>query len=178
MDYYKKTQVIARVDRNGKILGEVEKWEAHKKGILHLAFTVTLVYKGQYILQHRKHPAFDGVFDITSSSHQLMKRGKVQDTQEAIYQTLKREWGLKPTDITKPKNIGAVYYKQKDVYSKFIEHEFCEVFTVKVKKLPNPNLTYAYGYSLATEEELKKTRSNLFKSLSPWSQKMIRDGLL
>ena len=43
--YYKQKQMIARVDRQGNILGQIEKWEAHRKGILHKAFTVAIIYK-------------------------------------------------------------------------------------------------------------------------------------
>ena len=69
--YYKQKQIIAKVNKKGEIIGKIDKWEAHKKGILHKALSVTLIYKNQYILQHRKHVAFDGVFDLTSSSHQI-----------------------------------------------------------------------------------------------------------
>src|SRR5438309_2028934 len=109
MDYYQQKQIIARVNKRGEVIGEIEKWEAHRKGILHLALTVALLYKGQYIVQHRKHPAFDGVFDLTSSSHPLIVDGKLQPTLEAVYLTLKREWGLEKTDLSGvPEEKGAV----------------------------------------------------------------------
>ena len=71
MDYYKQKQFLAQVDKNDRILGKIEKWEAHKKGVLHRGYTCILIYKGSYIFQHRKHPVFDGVFDLSFSSHPL-----------------------------------------------------------------------------------------------------------
>lgn len=173
MNYYKKEQCIAQVDKKGNILGTVEKWEAHKKGILHKAFSVTLVYKNMYILQHRKHPVFDGVFDVSCSSHQLMKKGKLESDNDAIIKTLKREWKIDESYISKIENIGVTYYREKDITSKFIEHELCDQFLIKIKKLPEINRTYAYGYSLVTLEELKNKRSHLWKNLAPWSKKAV-----
>ena len=93
--YYLQKQYIAKVDRKGNIIGQIEKWEAHRKGILHKAFTIAVFYKGDILLQHRKHPAFDGVFDATISSHQLIKDGKLEDTIKASEKTLKRLKGWK-----------------------------------------------------------------------------------
>ena len=70
--------MIATCDKNGNITGEIEKWEAHKKGILHRAYTVAIMHKGKLLLQHRKHPAFGGVLDATISSHQLVINGKLE----------------------------------------------------------------------------------------------------
>ena len=99
MNYYKQKQMIAKVNKKGEVIGKIEKWEAHKKGILHRALSVTLIYNGDYILQHRKHPAFDGVFDLTSSSHQLFINDKLQTTIEATLDCLKREWHLSEKDF-------------------------------------------------------------------------------
>ena len=65
----------------------------HTKGILHKALTIALIYKDQFIIQHRKHPAFDGVFDITSSSHQLFVNEKLQSTSMQ-YMKLSKESGI------------------------------------------------------------------------------------
>ena len=91
MNYYKEKQYIAKVDRKGNVLGKIEKWKAHKKGVLHKAFTIIIQYKNMYILQHRKHPVFDGVLDLSCSSHQVFVKGKLQSTEDAALLALKRE---------------------------------------------------------------------------------------
>ena len=68
INYLKQEQTIAKIDRDGNIIGGIEKWEAHKKGALHKGFSVILKYKNYYFLQHRKHPLFDGMYDLTIST--------------------------------------------------------------------------------------------------------------
>lgn len=151
MNYYSQEQFIAQTNKSGEILGQIEKWEAHKKGVLHRAFSVTLQYKDFFILQHRKHHVFDGVFDLSCASHQLYKGSKLEEDETAVLRTLKREWGISKKDIKgRVQNIGVIYYKAKDPKSRFTEHELCEQFLVTIKKLPIPNADFAYGYSLVT----------------------------
>ena len=178
-DYYKRQQLIAKVDRKGNIIGKIEKWEAHRLGILHKGFTVAVFYKDYLIMQHRKHRAFNGVFDITSSSHRLFINGKLEDTIGATYDALKRELNIAKSDlISKPKNLGFVYYKAKDPKSEFTEHEIDDVLTVKVKKIPTPNLEFAYGISLVRRNEILNKKSRIYNNLTPWAKVIIKNNIL
>ncbi len=171
--------MIAKCDKQGKILGEIERWEAHEKTILHRAFTVALFYKNKLILQHRKHPVFDGVMDVTSSSHQIFANGQLQDTIEATFDCLGREWGIGKKDLEKqPKDLGTIYYKAKDKYSIYSEHEVCNIVVASVKKLPANNSEVSYGYSLVTKKELYNSTSRLFETLAPWAKVMIQERML
>ena len=171
--------MIARVDKKGKIIGEIEKWEAHKKGILHRGFTVAVFFKDYLILQHRKHPAFDATFDVTISSHQLFINNKLQDTIDATYDALKRELNLTEDDlISKPEKIGFVYYKAKDPNSEFIEHEIDDIVVVKIKKMPIPNYDFAYGLSLVKRDELSNKKSRIYNNLAPWVKVMLAKNIL
>lgn len=179
MANYKQKQIIGRTDRKGNIIGEIERWEAHKKGVLHRAFTLALVYKNFYILQHRKHPVFDGVFDITSSSHQLMGSGKLEDTLESARKCLFREWKISESDILGEfKHKGAIYYKAKDLNSIYTEHEICDIVEVHVKKIPEQNFDFAYGSSLATKEEITNRKSRIYSILAPWVKAAIKKNLI
>lgn len=174
MKYLDQKQFIAQVNKSGEILGQIEKWEAHKKGILHKAFSVTLVYKDQYILQHRKHPVFDGVFDLSCSSHPIYKGNKLEEDEEAILKTLKREWGLMRKDIKgRIEDIGVIYYRAKDEKSRYIEHELCTQYRITLKKLPTAKDEVAYGYSLVSKEDLEKKSSRIYMNLAPWSKKAV-----
>ena len=177
--YYKTKQIIAKSNKAGDVIGGIEKWEAHRRGILHKALTVALVYKNNFIIQHRKHPAFDGVLDMTSSSHQLFINGKFQSTIEATYETLKREWNIMPDDLVdKPKNNGAIYYKAKDPKSEFTEHEICDILIARVKSLPMPNFEFAYGFSIVTKEEIVNKKGRIYQQLAPWVKKAIAENFL
>jgi isopentenyl-diphosphate delta-isomerase len=178
-NYYKQKQIISTCDKNGNITGEIEKWEAHKKGILHRAISVALIYKGKYVIQHRKHIAFDGVFDITVSSHQLVTNSTMEDSVTCTLRALKREFNVDLKDLKKTPTIeGKVYYKAKDKYSEFTEHEVDDVLIAELKDIPNPNYEFAYGYSFVTKEELKNKNSRLYKNLAPWVQVMIEKKLI
>jgi len=177
--YYNTKQIIACVDKNGDIIGKVDKWEAHEKGILHKALSVTLLYKGQYILQERRHPAFDKVFDLTSSSHQLFINNKLQTSIEATLDCLKREWGLSEDDlIGTPKILGTVYYKSKDPNSIYTEHEMCDILEAELISEPQANLNFAYGFKLVDKEDLLNKNSNIYKNLAPWCKVAIENGLI
>lgn len=171
--------MIARVNRKGEILGQIEKWEAHKKGILHKAFTVAIIYNNKLLVQHRKHVAFDGVLDVTISSHQLFVKGKLEDTFEATLNTLKREWNIDKKDLIKPLiNEGSVYYKAKDKFSEFTEHEVCDLIVAEIKTLKEPNFDFAYGYSIVDKKDLSNKSSRLYSQLAPWVKVMIEQKLL
>lgn len=177
--YYKEKQYIEKVNRQGKHLGYIEKWEAHKKGILHRGFGVIILYKKYILLQHRKHVAFDAVLDLSSASHQLLIKGKFENLEEAVINSLVREWNLTKKDLLgKIKNLGYVYYKEKDPKSIFTEQEYCDVLICEIKRLPEPNYEFAYGYSLVTKEELYNKKSRIYENLSPWGKKIVDKKLV
>ncbi|OGK24741.1 hypothetical protein A3F58_04390 [Candidatus Roizmanbacteria bacterium RIFCSPHIGHO2_12_FULL_37_9b] len=197
MDYYKQKQYIAKVDKNDKILGKIEKWEAHKKGLLHRGFTAILTFKNQFLLQHRKHPVFDGVFDLSFSSHQLylpplssratlsLSKGSrgifLQDNLTAIYAGLKREWNLDKKDlISQPKFLKKIYYKAKDPNSGYTEHEIDYIYSVELKKIPSPNYDFAYGFSLVEKKNFLSSNFQRLTSniLAPWVKVMIEEKMI
>ncbi len=178
MNYYKRKQIIIKVDKNDNITGKVDKLHAHKKGIFHRGYTIALTWQNQIILQHRKHPAFDGYFDFTSSSHQIYEKNVLQDNNISIYKALKREWNISKKDLlNKPKLIGCVIYKAKDGKSKYVENELCYFFTAKIKAMPSPNMDYAYGFSLIKINSLNKN-NKIYTLLAPWVKKIIEKGML
>lgn len=168
--YYQKKLFVAQVDKKNNITGKVERWKAHTDGILHRGFTVVLMYNGQYILQHRKHKAFDKQWDFTFSSHQPYENGKLQTDLDAIYKSLRREWDLNKSDLGKtPAMLGTVYYKAKDLDSIYTEHEFDYIYLAKLKKLPLPNSDYCYGFKLVdTVHEI------LTYTVAPWVIEIIK----
>jgi len=172
MNYYTEQQFLAQVDKNDKIIGRVERWQAHEKGILHRGFTVILYYQNQIVLQHRKHPAFDGFWDLTFSSHQIFKNNVLQTDLEAIYESLKREWNVNKNDlIKKPKYLGKFYYKARDPKSIYTEHEIDYIFSAELKNKPNPNPEFAYGYKLIDEFQISNFKFQI--KMAPWVEIII-----
>jgi isopentenyl-diphosphate Delta-isomerase len=167
-NYYSEKQYLFAVDKNDNVVGKVEKWEAHKKGLLHRGFTAILFYDDKIVLQQRKHPIFDGVFDMSFSSHQIFKDEKNQDDLAAVYEGLQREWNIEKKDLVKkPKFLGKIYYKARDPKSKYYEHEIDYIYSVKLNMLPKPNLDFAHGYKLIKKTDLP------FDSTAPWVKKIV-----
>lgn len=168
MNYYKQIQYLAEVDKDNNILGKIEKWQAHKNNILHRGFTAILYFQNQVILQHRKHPVFDKVYDFSFSSHQIYINDKLQDDTLAIYNGLKREWNLNIGDLIQPPEfITKFYYQAKDQNSQYFEHEIDYIYKVKLKKLPKPDLKYADGMEIIDQSKIKAL-PQLFPNLAPW----------
>lgn len=168
MKYYQRKLFLAEVDKNDNSIGKIERWQAHRDGVLHRGFTAILTYQDNIVLQHRKHLAFDGYFDLTFSSHQIYKNKKLQTDLEAIYEALKREWNVDKTGLMEePKFLGKFYYKAKDSHSIFTEHEIDYIYQAELKNLPNSNPDFAYGFELISKEEI-----NNYK-LAPWVEEII-----
>ncbi len=179
MNYFDVKQYIAKVDKNNSILGKVEKWQAHKEGILHRAFTIALFYQDHVLLQHRKHPVFDTVFDITISSHQIFTGETLQTDEEAILNTLKREWHVTEHDLViKPEMKGTVYYQAADPKSEYREHEVCHIYSCSIDEMKMPNLDFAYGFSLQKIDDIKNQNHELYPLLAPWVKEAFKEGIL
>ncbi len=181
MDYYKQKQLIAKVDKDDDILGRVDKWEAHKEGILHRGYTCILIYKNQFVFQHRKHPVFDKVFDLSFSSHQIYKNGTLQSDGDAIYEGLKREWNLGKKDLkSEPRFLKKIYYKAKDPKSEYSEHEIDHIYKVELNTLLSPDLNFAYGFKIISRNHFLTPNSNLLTTinLAPWVKKMLDEKLI
>lgn len=178
MKYYDELQYIACVDESDRILDRVERWEAHKKGILHRAITIAVYYQDFAILQHRKHPVFDNVFDMTVSSHQLYNT-EIETDESTMFRTLERELSLRKSDLIEaPTYEGNVIYEAQDPNSQYKEHEVCHVYTCHTKTVPKMNLDFAYGYSLQKIENIKNEKSPLYSILAPWVKEMITKNLV
>lgn len=176
MDYYKQKIYIPCVNEQDEILGGIERWEAHEKGILHRGFTVAVLYKGAVICQHRKHPVFGGVIDMTASSHPTYGEGQAQDMVEAIRNTLAREWNMSDSYLTKqPTYAGKTRYSSFD--GKYTEHEVCHYYIAETDSMPEVNTDFAYGFSLMTLDELRDTKLPITASLAPWVVSAIKDSI-
>lgn len=168
MDYYQKKLFLAQVDKNDNIVGKIERWQAHKDGILHRGFTTILTYHDDIVIQHRKHLAFDGYYDLTFSSHQIYIDQKFQTDLEAINSTLKREWNIDESGLTnEPKFLGKFYYKAKDPNSIFTEHEIDYIYQAELKSLPTPNHDFAYGYELINKLHIENLK------VAPWVNEIV-----
>lgn len=178
--YYKKEIYLLQVDTENNPVGQIERWKAHKEGILHRGFTAILKYKDNFVLQHRKHIVFDNYFDLSFSSHPVFDpEGKLQTYEEAILNTLNREWEYYIDNNTeiKIKFLSKYYYKEQDIKSGYVEHEinylyFIELTNDNIKNNPE----YSYGMKFISKEDLINNFENL--NLCPWVLKIDKNILM
>lgn len=169
MDYYDEKQYLAAVDQNDVLLRRVEKWEAHRENILHRGYTAIIRYGDEIALQHRKHPVFDNVLDLSFSSHQIYVGDKLQTDEEAIMDGLKREWGMGKSDLGAPPTfITKVYYQAKDEKSGYFEHEIDYIYEVRCLAVPVFKPAFAYGVHLVKRADLEKAQDALGVPFAPW----------
>jgi len=164
INYYQEKQFVALVNEADQIINQAEKWLAHKNNLLHRGFTLIMSYNDNIIFQHRNHPIFNRVFDMSFSSHQLFINHQLQTDKEAILNSLKREWRLNEEDLTRNfQFITKVRYQAYDPQSQYWENEIDYVYKLQLKHPPVFNPDFAYQITFAPQEPL-----------APWVQEIIK----
>jgi len=179
MEYYDEAQFIAKVTSKDATSGRIERWDAHKMSILHRGITISIYIGDLILLQYRKHPVFDMVYDATISTHPIYNKGMLQKDEEAILLSLKRELNVSQKNLfEKPKLQGKIIYKAKDPSSKYTENEVCRVYKCKIDKFPNFNKDFAYDLIQCNKSELHTYNGKLIDKLAPWVKVMLEKNLI
>jgi isopentenyl-diphosphate Delta-isomerase len=141
---------VVLVNEHDVEIGTCEKLEAHKKGLLHRAFSILLFNsKGELLLQkraqHKYHSA--GLWTNTCCSH---PRPGEQMT-EAVCRRLKEEMGIDAT----PAFAYSFIYKT-ELENGLIEHELDHVFVGSFDGIPHVNNQEVEDWKFESIEWLKK----------------------
>jgi isopentenyl-diphosphate delta-isomerase len=117
-----KPETVVLVNEQDEVVGTQEKMEAHKKGLLHRAFSVFIFNnKGEMLLQQRALNKYHSSGLWTNSCCSHPKPG--EDTAEAAARRLQEEMGFS-TELEKI--FDFVYRAEFD--NGLIEYEFDHVF--------------------------------------------------
>lgn len=114
---------VILVDKNDVQIGTMEKMEAHKRGLLHRAFSIFIFNSnGEFLLQQRAPNKYHngGLWTNTCCSHPLPG----ENVLKAAYRRLSEEMGF-TTSLSPAFNF--IYNATFD--NGLIEHEFDHVFT-------------------------------------------------
>jgi len=114
---------VILVDKNDVQIGNMEKMEAHKRGLLHRAFSIFIFNSnGEFLLQQRAPNKYHngGLWTNTCCSHPLPG----ENVLKAAYRRLSEEMGF-TTSLSPAFNF--IYNATFD--NGLIEHEFDHVFT-------------------------------------------------
>ena len=116
-----------------------------------------------------------------STSHRLHIRFIRQDTfrirLRPCINVLNENGSSQKKDLlVQPKDMGTVYYKARDRFSIYSEHEVCDVVICTTKILPPIVEEVSYGYLLLEKKDLSSPR--IAPLLAPWVVAMIKEKLL
>ena len=148
------TEYIIKVDEFDNEIGSIEKLEAHKKGILHRAFSI-LVFnsKNQLLLQQRNRNKYHspGLWSNTCCSHQRIG----ETLQESAHRRLMEEMGFS----CELKEIFTFTYKT-EFDNNLTEHEVDHVFVGFYDGEININEDEVEEYKWVYLDELNKDMSS------------------
>jgi len=162
----KKEQVIL-VDSNDTTLGCMEKFEAHRKGLLHRAISVFLFNSnGQWILQQRASNKYhsNSLWSNTCCTHPFPG----ESTLEAAHRRLSEEMGLN-CDL-KPV-FQFVYKEQLD--NELTEHELDHVFIGFSDKEPVINPMEVMDYCYKNFSDLQQDIKINPEKYTIWFRKIV-----
>jgi len=131
---------VILVNEQDEPIGTMEKMEAHRKGLLHRAFSIFVFNKkNELLLQQRAFSKYHsgGLWTNTCCSHPR----KGEQTIDACHRRLQEEMGF---DCELEKITDFIYRAELD--HNLIEHEFDHVFVGKWEGSPKLNPEEAASY--------------------------------
>jgi len=163
---------VLLVDHDDRVIGTMEKMEAHQKGLLHRAFSVLLFNdEGKILLQkraaHKYHSA--GLWTNTCCSHPQPN----EKIEEAASRRLREEMGIhaQPTFAYK-----FIYKTSLD--HELIEHEYDHVFLGSFNDVPSINQNEVADWKYADIEWIKRYIIEHPDRYTYWFKMIVNDPML
>lgn len=166
------TEFVVLVDENNRVLGEMEKIEAHEKALLHRAFSVFIFNsKNEMLLQQRALTKYHspGLWTNTCCSHQRINETNLQ----AATRRLKEEMGME--NIHLEEMFSFIYKAPFD--NGLTEHELDFVLVGKSDILPEINKEEVADYKYLSLDFLEKDIKENLEKYTAWF-KIIFDKFL
>lgn len=154
--------LVILVDEQDRPLGTMKKMEAHKKGVLHRAFSVFIFNdKGELLLQKRASSKYHsaGLWTNTCCSHPYPG----EETLAAANRRLKEEMGMDTLLIHK---TSFIYKTEFD--NGLTEHEFDHVFVGNYNESPILDEDEAEDYRWVSLPDVKKEIQNSPQNFTSW----------
>ena len=167
-------QEVVLVNDNDEATGVMEKIEAHRKGVLHRAFSVFIFNsRNEMLLQQRADSKYHsaGLWTNACCSHPMPG----EDIQAAASRRLKEELGF----TTKLTPVFHFTYRA-DFSNELTEHEYDHVFIGTYNGDIHPDVNEVKNYSYRSMEEIEKSISEHPEAYTEWFRiafPMIKDHL-
>lgn len=160
---------VILVDENDIELGTMEKMEAHRRGLLHRAFSVLLFNsKGELLLQKRSSSKYHsaGLWTNTCCSHPLP--GETMD--HAIQRKLMQEMNINAKPV-----LAFTFIYRADLENGLIEHEYDHVFIGTSDSEPVINRDEVQDWKFTSLSELQKEIKTNPDQFTFWFKLIIAD---
>ncbi|RNL52414.1 isopentenyl-diphosphate Delta-isomerase [Pedobacter jejuensis] len=156
------TEQVILVDNNDLPIGQMEKLEAHTKGLLHRAFSIFIFNsKNELLLQQRAFSKYHsgGLWTNTCCSHPRLG----EDNIDAAIRRLDEEMGM---------NCALKYAFNFTYKAAFpdglIEHELDHVFFGFTDEIPKINREEVQDFQYLTLDELRNQITKKPEMFTPW----------
>lgn len=153
---------VILVDKNNKKVGVEEKISAHKKGLLHRAFSIFVFNsKGELLIQQRAKKKYHcgGLWSNTVCSHPKPH----ENYQQAVHRRLKEEMGF---DCPLKKAFSFTYKARFP--NGMIENEYDSVFIGRFNGKPKPNPEEIMNHKWISVKKLKSDISRNPNKYTVW----------
>lgn len=153
---------VILVNKNDAEIGVMEKMEAHRKGVLHRAFSVFLFNdEKELLIQQRAHSKYHsgGLWTNTCCSHPREK----ETTEDAAHRRLMEEMGI-DTDLTS--QFSFIYRAELD--NELIEHELDHVFFGHYNGEPEVNPDEVADWKFMSLLQLQKEIAESPENFTVW----------
>jgi isopentenyl-diphosphate delta-isomerase len=153
---------VVLVDEQDREIGTMEKLEAHRKGVLHRAFSVVLFNaKGEMLLQKRAKQKYHsaGLWSNACCSHP--QPGESLET--ATRRKLKQEMGL---DV--PSEFAYKFIYEIPLENGFTEHELDHVYIGRFDGQPSINKNEVEDWRLVSPVNLRQEMNEFPGQFSYW----------
>lgn len=140
---------VVLVDSDDRPVGELEKMQAHREGLLHRALSVFVFNgNGELLLQRRAHGKYHsgGLWTNTCCSHP--RPG--EPVGDAAARRLREEMGM---DCNLAPRFAFVYRSELD--DGLVEHEFDHVFLGTSEAEPDPNPAEVLEWRYVSPDEIR-----------------------
>ncbi|MGC1243345.1 MAG: isopentenyl-diphosphate Delta-isomerase [Chryseosolibacter sp.] len=158
---------VILVDVNDKVVGTMEKMEAHRKGVLHRAFSVILFNDaGKLLLQKRSKSKYhsSGLWTNTCCSHPLP--GETMDA--ATRRRLKQEMGI---DLQPTFSHRFIY--KADLDHGLTEHELDHVYIGTFNGSPDINQKEVEDWKYVDLQSLKQDMRQNPSDYTAWFKLIV-----
>ena len=158
---------VILVDKNNNPIGLCEKLTAHRKGLLHRAFSI-LIYneKREILLQKRSKTKYHtpGLWTNTCCSHPLNN----ETYTEATHRRLMEEMGM---TCNLNEDFSFIYFSKLN--SNLYEHEHDTVFLGETNAIPKINKIEVSEFKYINYYELKNEIKLMPNNFTPWFKTII-----